>query len=210
MDLPDTNLLLFVTASLALIVVPGPDMIYVLTRGVSQGKPAGLVSAAGVCSGVLVHTGFAAVGLSAILAQSAVAFSVVKYAGAAYLVYLGVRTILDKEGFASPGRAERARLATVFRQGMLTNVLNPKVALFFLAFLPQFVEPAAGTTGWQMLAFGIAFTLMGLVVLSVVALCSGALGQWFRSRPSFVGALRWITGSVLVGLGLRLAIPERR
>ncbi len=208
--MPDTNLLLFLTASLALIVVPGPDMIYVLTRSLSQGRSAGLVSAVGVCSGVLVHTAFAAVGLSAILAQSAVAFSVLKYAGAAYLLYLGIRTILDREGFAAPGRAERARLVTVFRQGVLSNVLNPKVALFFLAFLPQFVDPQAGAAGLQMLAFGIAFTLMGLAVLSVVALFSGALGEWLRSRSSFAGALRWLTGSVLVGLGLRLAIPDRR
>jgi threonine/homoserine/homoserine lactone efflux protein len=208
-DLPDTNLLLFFTASLALIVVPGPDMIYVLTRSLSQGKSAGLVSAAGVCSGVLVHTAFAAVGLSAILAQSAVAFSVVKYAGAAYLLYLGIRTILAKEGFAAPGRAEKARLATVFRQGVLSNVLNPKVALFFLAFLPQFVDPALGAAGLQMLALGVAFTLMGLAVLSVVALFSGALGEWLRGRTSLVGALRWLTGSILVGLGLRLAVPER-
>jgi threonine/homoserine/homoserine lactone efflux protein len=208
--MPDTNLLLFVTASLALIIVPGPDMIYVLTRGVSQGRPAGLVSAAGVCSGILVHTAFAAVGLSAILAHSAVAFSAVKYAGAAYLVYLGVRTILDGEGFASPGRAQRAKPSVVFRQGVLSNVLNPKVALFFLAFLPQFVDPAAGATGPQMLAFGVAFTLMGMAVLSVVALCSGALGGWLGSRPSVAGALRWLTGGVLVALGLGLAIPERR
>ena len=115
--MPDTNLLLFVTASLALIVVPGPDMIYVLTRGVSQGRAAGLVSAFGVCCGILVHTAFAAVGLSAILAQSALAFSVVKYAGAAYLFYLGVKTILDREGFAAPDRAERSRLSIVFQQG---------------------------------------------------------------------------------------------
>ena len=207
--MPDTNLLLFFTASLVLIVVPGPDMIYVLTRSLSQGRSAGLVSAAGVCSGVLVHTAFAAVGLSSILAQSAVAFSVVKYAGAAYLLYLGIRTILDKEGFAAPGRAEKARLATVFRQGVLSNVLNPKVALFFLAFLPQFVDPALGAAGLQMLALGVAFTLMGLAVLSVVALFSGALGEWLRGRTSLVGALRWLTGSILVGLGLRLAVPER-
>ncbi len=208
--MPDTNLLLFVTASLALIVVPGPDMIYVLTRGVSQGRPAGLVSAVGVCCGVLVHTAFAAVGISAILAQSAVAFSVVKYAGAAYLVYLGVRTILGREGFAAPERAERARLSVVFRQGVLSNLLNPKVALFFLAFLPQFVDPAAGAAALQMLGFGVAFTLMGLVVLSVVALSSGVLGERLRSSPSFASVLRWLTGSVLVALGLRLVVPERR
>lgn len=195
---------------MALIVVPGPDMVYVLTRGVSQGRLAGLVSAAGVCSGVLVHTAFAAVGLSALLAESAVAFSVVKYAGAAYLVYLGVRTILDREGMVSSGHSGKAKLATVFRQGVLSNVLNPKVALFFLAFLPQFVGPAAGAMGLQMLGLGAAFTLMGLVVLSVVALCSGALGEWLVDRPTFAGTLRWLTGSVLVGLGLRLAVPGRQ
>ena len=208
--MPDTNLLLFVTASLALIVVPGPDMIYVLTRGVSQGRAAGLVSAIGVCSGILVHTAFAAVGLSAILAQSALAFSVVKYAGAAYLFYLGVKTILNREGFAAPERAELARLRIVFRQGVLSNVLNPKAALFFLAFLPQFVDPAAGAAGPQMVGLGLAFTLMGLAVLSAVALTSGVLGVRLRRSTSLAGVLRWLRGSVLVALGLRLAIPERR
>jgi threonine/homoserine/homoserine lactone efflux protein len=208
--MPDTNLLLFVTASLALIAVPGPDMIYVLTRGVSQGRAAALVSAVGVCSGIQVHTAFAALGLSAILAQSALAFSLVKYAGAAYLFYLGVRTMLEKKGFAAPERAGRAKLSIVFRQGVLSNVLNPKVALFFLAFLPQFVDPAAGAVGLQMLGFGFAFTLMGLTVLSVVALTSGVLGERLRNSPPLANILRWLTGSVLVALGLRLAVPERR
>ena len=208
--MPETNLLLFVTASMALIVVPGPDMVYVITRGVSQGRPAALVSAAGVCSGTLVHTVFAAVGLSAILAQSALAFSVVKYLGAAYLVYLGVRAVLDRDGFPAPERAERANLSVVFRHGVVSNLLNPKVALFFLAFLPQFVDPAAGATGLQMLGFGISFTIMGLLVLCAVALFSGTLGEWLRSRPSFTSALSWLTGGVLVALGLKLAIPEQR
>lgn len=206
----ETNLLFFVTASMALILVPGPDMIYVMTRGISQGRPGGLVSAAGVCSGILVHTAFATVGLSAILAQSAVAFSVVKYLGAAYLIYLGVRTILDREGFSAPERTERRKLSVVFRQGALSNVLNPKVALFFLAFLPQFVGPAKAASGFQMLTLGIAFTLMTLVVLSLVALGSGVLGEWLKRSARLAGALRWLSGSVLVGLGLRLAIPERR
>lgn len=206
----DTNLLLFVTASLALILVPGPDMIYVLTRGLSQGRSAGLVSAAGVSSGALVHTAFAAVGLSAILAQSALAFSVVKYLGAAYLIYLGIRTILDRQALAVPDRAGRARLRVVFRQGVLSNVLNPKVALFFLAFLPQFVDPAGGASALQMLALGAAFALMGLAVLCIMALFSGALGDFLKSRPSFANALRWLSGGVLVALGLRLAVPNVR
>jgi len=149
-------------------------------------------------------------GLSAILVQSALAFSVVKYAGAAYLFYLGVRTILDREGFAIPERAGRARLSVVFRQGVLSNVLNPKVALIFLAFLPQFVDPPAGAVGLQMLGFAVAFTFMGLAVLSVAGLTSGILGDRLRGSPSLAMILRWLTGSVLVALGLRLALPERR
>lgn len=131
--MPDTNLLLFITASLVFIVVSGPDMIFVLTRGVSQGRVAGLVSAVGVYAGPQVHTAFAVVGLSAILAQSAVAFSVVMYAGAAYLFYLGVRTILERESFSAPESTGRTRLSVVFRQGVLSNVLELKVALFFLS-----------------------------------------------------------------------------
>lgn len=205
----ETNLLLFVAASLALILVPGPDMIYVMTRGISQGKPAGLVSAVGVCCGILVHTAFAVIGLSAILAQSAVAFSLVKYVGAAYLVYLGIRTILDRDSFASPERTGRSKLAVVFRQGLLSNVLNPKVALFFLAFLPQFVDPAVASA-YQMLAFGSAFTLMTLAALTTVALAAGALGELLKRKAALTGALRWLSGSALVALGLRLALPERR
>jgi len=134
----------------------------------------------------------------------------VKYAGAAYLFYIGVRTVLKKQSFAAPEHAAPARLSVVFRQGVLSNVLNPKVALFFLAFLPQFVDPAAGSAGLQMLGLGFAFTLMGLAVLSVVALTSGLLGERLGSSPFFAGVLRWLTGSVLVALGLRLAVPERR
>lgn len=205
----NANLLLFFTASVALIMVPGPDMIYVLTRGISQGRVAGLVSAAGVCCGILVHTAFAAVGLSAVLTQSSLAFSVVKYLGAAYLVYLGVRTILSRESSFVARHNGRAKPWVVFRQGVLSNVLNPKVALFFLAFLPQFVDAGAGAAGLQMLAFGIAFTFMGLVIMGVVALFSGTVGEWIGGRPFFARLVRWLSGGVLVALGLRLVVPYR-
>lgn len=133
------NLLLFLAASLALIATPGQDNLYVLTRGIAQGRRAALVSSWGVCAGLLVHTTLAAVGLSAILASSAAAFQVVKYTGAAYLVYLGVRTMMDRKGFSVPeGGRTVSNLRTIFAQGVVSNVLNPKVALFFLAFLPQF------------------------------------------------------------------------
>lgn len=205
----ETDLLLFLTASLALIATPGQDNIYILTRGVAQGRRAALVSAWGVCLGLVVHTTFAAVGLSALLAQSAAAFSVVKWAGAAYLVYLGVRTILSPDSFAPSGEeTPAAGLGKVFWQGVASNVLNPKVALFFLAFLPQFVSAEASNV--QFLLFGSLFALIALIVTSVIALFSGALGDWLGSRPGFAGVLRWATGGVLVGLGLRLALTDRR
>lgn len=200
------NLLLLLTASLALISTPGQDNLYVLTRGIAQGRRAALVSSWGVCAGLLVHTTLAAVGLSAILASSAAAFQVVKYAGAAYLVYLGVKTLLDRGGFSVPEEGRpAARLRSVFFQGMLSNVLNPKVALFFLAFLPQF----AGSSGaLSFLALGALFTLITLVFTGFVALFSGALGGWLRSRPGPAKVVRYATGGILVGLGARLALTE--
>jgi threonine/homoserine/homoserine lactone efflux protein len=162
--LVETNFVLFLTASVALIVAPGPDNILVLTSGVAQGRGDALVSAIGTSLGLVVHSVFAAVGLSALLAQSAVAFSVIKYVGAAYLVYLGVRALLSREGFAI--RADDApspRLGSILVQAFATNVLNPKVALFFLAFLPQFVGPDAGSAAQQLLLLGMTFALLGLV-----------------------------------------------
>lgn len=210
--LHEVNLLLFLAASLALIATPGPDMIYVITRGVAQGRRAALISAWGVCSGLIVHTSFAAIGLSALLQRSAAAFQVVKYVGAAYLIYLGVRTLLDRENFAGirGGSAAAKRLKVIFLQGIASNVLNPKVALFFLAFLPQFVEPAAGSGALQMLLLGAVFAVLATSIFSVIALFCGDLGERLLSRPGFANALRWFTGSVLVGLGLRLALPDRR
>ncbi|WP_053057831.1 LysE family translocator [Rubrobacter aplysinae] len=205
--LPEGSSLLFLLgASLALIATPGQDNLYVLTRGVAQGRRAALVSSWGVCAGLLVHTTLAAAGLSAILASSAAAFQVVKYAGAAYLVYLGVKTLFDRESFSVPESGRLAAgLRSIFAQGLLTNVLNPKVALFFLAFLPQFAG-SGGALGF--LSLGAAFTLLTLVFTGVIALFSGALGGWFRGRPGPAKALGYVTGGVIVGLGLRLAFAE--
>jgi threonine/homoserine/homoserine lactone efflux protein len=163
-----------------------------------------------VCSGLAVHNSFAAIGLSALLAQSAVAFSVVKYAGAAYLIYLGLKTHLSKETFTISRETRTTGLGSIFFQGVASNVLNPKVALFFLAFLPQFVSPDAGSAVLQMFVLGAVFALLGLLFLTFVAYFSGSLGERLGSSPRFAKALRWFSGSVLVGLGLHLALPERR
>ncbi len=206
----DANIALFIAASLALIATPGQDNIYIVTRGITQGRAAALVSAWGVCVGLVVHTTFAAVGLSALLARSAVAFSVVKYAGAAYLIYLGIKALLGKESFAISGEVAPLRLRSVFLQGVASNVLNPKVALFFLSFLPQFVNSESGSATTQFFALGSLFVLLTLILTGFIAYFSGSLGDRLRDKPGFANALRWLTGGVLVGLGVRLALSERR
>jgi threonine/homoserine/homoserine lactone efflux protein len=212
--LPDTNLALFVAASLAVIVAPGPDNIYVLTRGIAQGRKVALASAWGMCSGLLFHTTLAAVGLSAILARSAGAFSLVKYIGAAYLVYLGIRALLSREEFSpSAEKIFTVKLRNFFLQGLTMNLLNPKVAVFFMAFLPQFVSPSVGTAGsaaLRLVALGLVFALLSVVIFSAIALFSGVVGDRLSRNPRFATALQWSTAFVLVGLGVRLALSGRQ
>ena len=208
--LSETNLILFLTASLVVILAPGPDNILVLTRGVAQGRGAGLVSAVGTSLGLVIHSALAAVGLSALLAQSAAAFTVVKFAGAAYLIYLGMRALTDRGGFAFSRDKAPTGLRKVFTQAVASNVLNPKIAVFFLAYLPQFADPATGGAGFQLLALGLTFALLTLALFSVLALFSGTIGSWLRTRPRFAGVLDKLTGCVLIGLGLRLAFSEPR
>ena len=203
--MPDTNLALFVAASLAVIVAPGPDNIYVLTRGIAQGRKVALASAWGMCSGLLFHTTLAAVGLSAILARSAGALSLVKYIGAAYLVYLGIRALLSREEFSpSVEKIFTVKLRNFFLQGLTMNLLNPKVAVFFMAFLPQFVSPSVGTAegaALRLVALGLVFALLSVIIFSAIALFSGVVGDRLSRNPRFATALRWSTGFVLVGLG---------
>lgn len=207
----DANIALFIAASLAVIVAPGPDNVYVLTRGVAQGREVALASAWGMCSGLLFHTTLAAVGLSAILARSATAFSVVKYAGAAYLVYLGIRALLSKEKFASSvEKTHTVRFRGFFLRGMTMNLLNPKVGMFFLAFLPQFARPEADGAVLRLLVLGLIFALLSVIIFSAIALFSGILGDRLSKNPRYANALRWLTGCVLVGLGVRLALSGRQ
>ena len=212
--MPDTNLALFVAASLAVIVAPGPDNIYVLTRGIAQGRKVALASAWGMCSGLLFHTTLAAVGLSAILARSAGALSLVKFIGAAYLVYLGIRALLSREEFSpSVEKIFTVKLRNFFLQGLTMNLLNPKVAVFFMAFLPQFVSPSVGTAGsaaLRLVALGLVFALLSVVIFSAIALFSGVVGDRLSRNPRFATALQWSTAFVLVGLGVRLALSGRQ
>ena len=158
-------------ASLALILTPGPDMIYVITRGIAQGSRAGMISAWGVCSGLIFHTALAVLGLSALLASSPIVFTLVMDGGGLYLIYMGINMVRRREALQQPGAHHTASLVTIFRQGVASNVFNPKIALFFLAFLPQFTSPSAGRLGLQMLFLGTTFTVVGLMFLSVVGYC---------------------------------------
>ena len=204
------NLALFVAAALVLIVTPGPDLLYVIGRGITQGRVAALVASCGISLGLMTHVFLAAFGLSVLLRQSATALLIVRYAGGTYLVYLGVRVLLSKERFSAPDSGPRVRLVVAFRQGIFSNLLNPKAALFVQAFLPQFVRPTQGHPAAQVLLLGLLLVAMGLIFHLAVACGAGQIGVWLRRRPGVARWLQRLTGSVFVGLGVRLALPERR
>jgi threonine/homoserine/homoserine lactone efflux protein len=207
--LPDaSNLGLFVVAALVLLLTPGPAVLYIVTRSIDQGRRAGLVSMLGVHVGTLVHVGAAAIGLSALLVASATAFTVVKWLGAAYLVYLGVRRILDRSVAASVESGRPRQLRRAFLDGVVVNALNPKTALFFLAFLPQFVDLARGRPEAQILGLGLLFVLLGIVTDGAYALSAGTAARWLRGRPRVLASERWISGSVYIGLGVAAAVSS--
>jgi threonine/homoserine/homoserine lactone efflux protein len=209
--LPDSSdLLVFLVATLALNLTPGPDMLYVIARSVGQGRTAGIVSALGIGAGIFVHIFAVALGLATLLVSVPLGFEVIKYAGAAYLLYLGIRILVSKEEIITKGRVKKDNLARIFQQGVITNVLNPKVALFFLAFLPQFVDEARGPIGWQVVALGLLFNISGTLVNVGVALLAGSIGNRLKGRPAFARAQKWLTGGIFIGLAVRLALLERR
>lgn len=205
-----SSLLLFMAAGLMLNLTPGPDMLYVATRSMHQGQKAGVVSALGIGAGSIVHCLAAAFGLSAILMYSATAFMVIKFAGAAYLIYLGIKTLLSKQSALGAPMLERVSLKKMFWQGVITNILNPKVALFFLAFLPQFVNVEKGNTALQILFLGTLFNISGTTVNTLVGLFAGYAGQRLMQSPKAMTIQRWVTGSVFLALGARLAFAERK
>jgi threonine/homoserine/homoserine lactone efflux protein len=208
--IPDPSTLgLFVIAALALLLVPGPSVLYIVTRSIEQGRTAGLASVVGVHLGSLVHITAAAIGLSSLLVSSAVAFSIVKYVGAAYLVFLGLRAIFRKE-VVEEVEVRTAPFRKLLRQGAVVNILNPKTALFFLAFLPQFVDANAGMPALQIVFFGLVFVALGFVTDGSYALLAGTAGNWLRSSRSWYAVRRYVSGSVFIGLGLVAAFSGSR
>ncbi len=205
-----SNYLLFLAGALVVLVIPGPAVFYIVSRAVGQGRKAGLVSAAGISGGTLIHTTGAGLGLSGILVSSARAFHLVQLAGALYLIFLGVRTLASRDLEQSATASAPHRLSRVFGQGVLVNLLNPKAALFFLAFLPQFVDASHGHIQAQIFLLGISFVLLGLASDSCWALLAGTFADRLRGNPRRRRAQKRVSGGALIALGLATAFSGAR
>jgi threonine/homoserine/homoserine lactone efflux protein len=202
------DFLLFLATSIAITVAPGPDNLQVLARGISQGRAAGLVAALGFAAGITFHTTLAALGVAALLRSSPLAFEVIKLAGAAYLIWIGIKA-LRSQGLATAHERAAQPLATVFRQSVLGNLLNPKVTLFFVVFLPQFVQPhGAQSVTVQMLELGALFMLQTLVVFSLFGVCAGMIGGWLKRRPRVGVWLDRLAGATFIAIGIRVALRD--
>ena len=198
------------TAAMVLLVTPGPSVLYIVARSVDHGRKAGLASCSGIATGALIHVLAAAFGLSALLVSSATAYSIVKYAGAAYLIYMGIQKFGERPSTEGVKRAQPASLRHLYAQGVVVEALNPKVAIFFFAFLPQFVNPTRGSVILQFLALGMMFTVLGLISDSMWALTAGSARGWLQRNPTFLRRQNYISGTVYIGLGLATAASGSR
>jgi threonine/homoserine/homoserine lactone efflux protein len=202
-----TSIGVFAVAATLLLLTPGPAVLYIVARSIEQGRVAGLASAFGITTGTLVHVLASTLGLSALLASSTLAFSAVRYAGAGYLIYMGMRRILSRtDAPALQLQLPRRSLARLYRDGFVVNLLNPKTALFFLAFLPQFVDPSRGAAAFQIAFLGLLFTLMGLTSDGLYALVAGTAGRWVKRQGRYLRWERYVTGGVFIGLGVTAAL----
>jgi len=203
-------MILFATASFALIAAPGPDMIFVFSRGIANGKKVGLFSAAGVAVGIMIHTLLASAGLAALFKTSAIAFIIVKYAGATYLLYLGSKALYNARKSAVSETEKKQSSQPAFWQGIITNVLNPKVALFVLAFLPQFVTQSAASPASQMLFLGMVYACFTLLMYGLLGYFTGNIGSWLKSHPKAELWINRCSGLILIGLGLKLFFLQQK
>ncbi len=199
---------LFVVAAILLALAPGPDIVYVLARGIAQGARAGIAAAFGFATGCIFHTVLAAVGVAALIRSSPLAFDLVRYAGAAYLVWIGIQALRHRNAFTLEAASDTRGLATIYRQSVIGNMLNPKVTLFFLAFLPQFVDAQAGNAGLQMALLGAVFMGVTVVVFGAVALFAGWIGARLRAKPAIAARLNLFAGFTFIALGVRVALPD--
>jgi threonine/homoserine/homoserine lactone efflux protein len=199
------DILLFLAASAALTLAPGPDNLQVLARGISQGRAAGVSAALGFAAGCLFHTALAVLGIAAAIRASPLAFDAIRIAGGLYLIWVGIQALRARGAFSLAKDETTARKWVIFRQSVLGNIMNPKVTLFFLVFLPQFVDPKAQTE-IQMAVLGIVFMLQTAVIFGAIGLCAGTIGQWLHRRPSASIWLNRLAGIVFILIGVRAAL----
>ena len=205
-----SQLYLFLIASFALLITPGPAVLYIVARSINQGRMAGIVSVLGVETANFFHASAAALGLSALLVSSALAFDLVKYLGAAYLIYLGVRKIMSKEEEAKAELSQQHNLSRIYTQGFVVNIFNPKTALFFFAFLPQFVNTSNGNVALQMFLLGIMFVVMGTITDGCYAVASSSIANQLKDNHAFARNQRYFTGLIYIGLGIFTAFSGSR
>ena len=205
-----STLTLFFVAAAVLLITPGPAVLYIVARSLDQGRMAGIVSTLGINFGTFFHIAAAAWGVSALLVRSALAFNLIKYLGAAYLIYLGIRKLLERDTTEAVTVVEPQPLRRLFFQGVVVNLLNPKTALFFFAFLPQFTDPSKGSVALQILFLGVLFLIMAVFSDSMYALLAGTAGNWLRGNLQFWRVQRYVTGTIYIALGLTAAFSGSR
>ncbi len=203
------SMICFLGASILLTLAPGPDNIFVVTQGISRGRKAAVFTAFGMCSGLSVHTTAAALGISAIFYSSALAFCAVKYAGAAYLMYLAWKAIQDRNALKLKSSVNPLSCFALFRRGFIMNTLNPKVALFFLAFLPQFVSGNSQHVALEMIFLGLIFMVQSVVIFTAIGVLSGQIGNYLLKKPRLARKFSWATAGIFAAIGVRLALAER-
>ena len=203
------SMICFLGASILLTLAPGPDNIFVVTQGISRGRKAAVFTALGMCSGLSVHTTAAALGISAIFYSSALAFCAVKYAGAAYLMYLAWKAIQDRNALKLKSSVNPLSCFALFRRGFIMNTLNPKVALFFLAFLPQFVSGNSQHVALEMIFLGLIFMVQSVVIFTAIGVLSGQIGNYLLKKPRLARKFSWATAGIFAAIGVRLALAER-
>ena len=205
-----STLLVFSAAALVMLVMPGPAVLYIVARSIDQGRLAGIVSVLGIGLGTMVHVLAAALGISALLVSSATAFAAVKFLGAGYLIYLGVRKLMEHDQRSVTVQSQPQPLSRAFSQGVVVNILNPKLAIFFFAFLPQFVDPARGSVALQTFLLGALFVVMGIFSDGGYALLAGSVGGWLKQNQGFVRGQRYFAGGTYIALGVAATVSGSR
>jgi len=203
------SILSFLGVAVLLTLMPGPDNLFILAQSIAKGKQAGIATSLGLCTGLIVHITASTVGITAVIYQSAVAFAMVKYAGAAYLLYLAYKSFRDKSSGLTIGEGDALSYRALYRKGVIMNLLNPKVSLFFLAFFPQFIHHEAGHVTEQMLVYGLIFLIQTFIIFSLISIFAGKLGQFLRRSPSIGRKINLIQGSLFTLIGLKIAVSQK-